>query len=62
MQNNNFADKLRGDTATRKAEATLQPLFLSLRRQVCPGGEHPGSIAAGVCQGKRGGFTMEKWL
>lgn len=52
MQNNSFADKLRGNT-TRKAEAALQLLFHSLRRQVCPGDEHPGSIAAGVCHRKQ---------
>lgn len=34
MQNNSFTDKLKGDTATRKAEAALLLLFHSLRRQV----------------------------
>lgn len=48
MQNNSFADKLRGNTATRKAEAALWLLFHSLRIRACPGGEHPGSTAGGV--------------
>lgn len=52
MQNNSSADKLKGNKATRKAEAALRLLFHFLRRQVCPGGEHPGIIAAGVCRGK----------
>lgn len=34
MQNNSFTDKLKGNTATRKAEAALLLLFHSLRRQV----------------------------
>lgn len=46
---NSFADKLRGNTATRKAKAALLLLFHFLRRQACSADEHPGSVAVAVC-------------
>lgn len=49
MKNNSFADKLRGNTVTSwgsSLSAVPPPKMTSL------GCEHPGSRAAGVCQGK----------
>lgn len=59
-QNNSFAGKLRGNTATRKMEAALWLLVYSLGRQACTESKRPGSIAAGVCGEKEVGLIMEK--